>query len=64
MESNEHRLEINDDHAARVRVKGDGPQNAHDEEIMRRKMMQQQLLGTKLYQIRDKKPEVASVGGD
>ena len=64
MESNDHRLEINDDHAARVRVKGDGPQNAHDEEIMRRKMMQQQLLGTKLYQIRDKKPETTSVGGD
>jgi tetraether lipid synthase len=65
MDTTEHRLNINEEHAARVRVKGDGPQNAHDEEIMRRKMMQQQLLGTKLYQIReDKKPETSSVGGD
>ena len=65
MDNAEHQLNINEEHAARVRVKGDGPQNAHDEEIMRRKMMQQQLLGTKLYQIReDKKPETSSVGGD
>src|SRR4029079_7511953 len=65
MDNAEHQLNINEEHASRVRVKGDGPQNAHDEEIMRRKMMQQQLLGTKLYQIReDKKPETSSVGGD
>jgi uncharacterized radical SAM superfamily Fe-S cluster-containing enzyme len=65
MDTTDHQLNINEEHASRVRVKGDGPQNAHDEEIMRRKMMQQQLLGTKLYQIReDKKPETSSVGGD
>src|SRR5262249_2452512 len=52
MEQMEHRLNINEEHAARVRVKAEGPQNAHDEEILRRKMLQQQLLGTKLHQIR------------
>ena len=40
MDNAEHQLNINEEHASRVRVKGDGPQNAHDEEIMRRKMMQ------------------------
>ena len=65
LESTDHRLNINGEHAARVRVKTEGPQNAHDEEIMRRKMLQQQLLGTKLYQIKEKKePEITAVAGD
>jgi hypothetical protein len=65
LESTEHHLNINEEHASRVCVKGDGPQTAHDEEILRRKMLQQQLLGTKVYQIRDKKAEQPSaVAGD
>ncbi len=52
------------DHAARVRVKGDGPQNAHDEEIMRRKLLQQQMLGSKVYQIKPKTEPPAGVAGD
>jgi hypothetical protein len=45
-------------------VKGEGPQNAHDEEIMRRKLLQQQLLGTKVYNIRPKTEATAGVAGD
>jgi hypothetical protein len=63
----DHSLNINSEHAARVRVKGEGPQNAHDEEIMRRKLLQQQLLGTKVYQIRTEQrpqPQTTGAAGD
>ena len=67
LSSSDHSLNINGEHAARVRVKGEGPQNAHDEEIMRRKLLQQQLLSTKVYEIRPKQeqPEAtAAAAGD
>jgi uncharacterized radical SAM superfamily Fe-S cluster-containing enzyme len=67
MASTEHRLDINEDHASRVRVVHEGPVNAHDEMIMRRKMLQQQLLSSKLYDIKPApkvEQEATGVAGD
>lgn len=68
MEETKHSLNINEDHASRVRVAHEGPANAHDEMILRRKMLQQQLLSTKLYDIKPKQEnvgqETAGVAGD
>lgn len=65
--STEHRLDINQDHASRVRVVHEGPVNAHDEMILRRKMLQQQLLNTKLHDIKPApkvEQEATGVAGD
>lgn len=69
LESTDHSLYVNPEHAARVRSKGDGPQNAHDEVIAKRKAMQKQLLSDNFFSARaqrakEQDEEVAGVAGD
>jgi uncharacterized radical SAM superfamily Fe-S cluster-containing enzyme len=47
LDSFEHNLKINPEAAARVRIRTDGPQTAHEEELMMRRMFQEMVLGKK-----------------
>ncbi len=43
----EHKLVVNPEHAARVRAKGEGPQNAYEEQRLMHKLFREQVLGIK-----------------
>lgn len=70
LETVEHSLVVNPDHAARVRAKNDGPQTAAEERAMMRKLFQEKVLGksssdTKLVQLgrsKTKKEEPVGAG--
>ena len=47
LDSFEHNLTIDPVAAARVREKTEGPQNAHEEELMMRRLYQEMVLGKK-----------------
>ena len=55
--TSEHSLLVNSDHSARVREKGEGPQNAFDEERLMHKLYSEQVLG----QLGQKEPELVQI---